>query len=177
MRRSRVIGVLVAGLLAAAAVPARGSAAVAYYEISPPAYFNGSFNQCLDVPGGSINPAVRLQLFHCHGFDSNGAMQLWQFIHVGTDSYRIVNKKSGLCLTAGGEGNGSAVFQDYCGQTITGDVWQVDAEPISGHVRLMNRVVGLCLAAANYPGGGHTAVVVRSCAALQESPQQTFLLG
>jgi Ricin-type beta-trefoil lectin domain len=59
---------------------------------------------CLDVPGGSTQSYVPLQLFHCHGSDSQGAVQRWQFVPEvtasdGTTAYAIVNSSNNLCLT------------------------------------------------------------------------------
>src|SRR5947207_6493850 len=70
------------------------------FEIFPP-FFNTNAPKCLDVPNGSRTRGVRLQVFHCHGFDSNGAMQLWFMENLGTDNsgpFQIRNKNSGLCL-------------------------------------------------------------------------------
>lgn len=70
------------------------------FEIFPP-FFNTNAPKCLDVPNGSATRGTPLQVFHCHGFDSNGAPQLWFFENLGTDNsgpYQIRNKASQLCI-------------------------------------------------------------------------------
>ena len=45
---------------------------------------NGLGNtMCVDVPGGSTSPGALLQLYHCHGYASDGGPQRWQFINMG----------------------------------------------------------------------------------------------
>src|SRR5437763_10278057 len=34
---------------------------------------------CVDVPGGSMSAGTGIQLFHCHGYGSDGGPQRWHF--------------------------------------------------------------------------------------------------
>src|SRR5262249_9111182 len=59
---------------------------------------------CVDVPGGSSQEGLLLQLWHCHGSDSQGAPQRWQFIRWGTDpdghpAYLVENTGNHLCIS------------------------------------------------------------------------------
>lgn len=80
-------------------------------------------NECLDIPDGSADPNVRLQLFACHG----GPNQLWSlhapapFLHTrGAPrdvEYLIRSEATGLCLRATTTG----VYQTACGSPC--DPW------------------------------------------------------
>ena len=77
-----VAGMLAVGLVTTTAATAHADVTVdpnIYYEIFP-RYFNPTKPKCLDVPSGSSSLGLRLQVFHCHGFASNGAPQLWKFV-------------------------------------------------------------------------------------------------
>jgi hypothetical protein len=81
-----------------------------------------SNTMCVDVPGGSSQEGLRLQLWHCHGSDSQGAPQRWQFIFYGTDpaghpAYVIRNIGNNLCMTWGLVFNPNPpgnIFQEPC---------------------------------------------------------------
>jgi hypothetical protein len=55
---------------------------------------------CLDVPSGSSTAGLRLQMYHCHGYASNGGPQRWVFVHISDGSYQIENWANHLCVTA-----------------------------------------------------------------------------
>jgi hypothetical protein len=62
---------------------------------------------CVDDPGGSARAYQDLQLYHCHGYDSHGSPQRWQFIYSdrlsqdwGVPVYFVRNTGSNLCLGA-----------------------------------------------------------------------------
>jgi hypothetical protein len=87
------------------------------------------FPVCLDVPGASTSTGVQLQMYHCHGYDSNGGPQRWTFVHISDGSYEIFNQASKLCITPlpGFDPRfGAAIVQEPCG-FYPGQEWrQVD---------------------------------------------------
>src|SRR5581483_3097295 len=117
--RRRLAGVLATVALAAGMTLAGTGTARA--DIIPPVaqwaeiyspYLNGQgFSVCFDDPSGSTASGTVLQLFHCHGYASNGAPQRWVFIQPedsngnliyddGHPIYEIYSSAGGLCLTA-----------------------------------------------------------------------------
>ncbi len=92
MRIRRMAAVFLAGVFATGislGLPQAAHATVVpdpnWNEIFSPGLQARSNTLCLDVPGGSSQEALRLQLWRCHGSDSQGAPQRWQFIRWGTD--------------------------------------------------------------------------------------------
>jgi hypothetical protein len=84
----------------------------AWYEIYAPLFFNGSYNECVDVPGATTSFS-NLQIFHCHGYASNGANQRWVFVYDPNHAaYEIMNVHSGLCMVWGG--TGAKVHHNTC---------------------------------------------------------------
>jgi hypothetical protein len=66
-------------------------------------YITPTMHKCLDIPTSGV---LYAQIYHCHGYASNGANQLWQFVPLGNGSYWIVNKYWGDCLVANSPSSG-----------------------------------------------------------------------
>src|SRR5690242_14658970 len=99
---------MAAALMAAASLAASVSlttAGPAYADSPDPAWneiYSPVNNLCVDDPGGARTAGTPLQLFHCHGYSSDGAPQRWHFDDTGRalaghgEIYRIMNTGSGL---------------------------------------------------------------------------------
>lgn len=75
---------------------------------------NIAYNKCLDVPGGSHNNGVQLQLYPCN----NTGAQLWMWDDpVGGSLSEIVNWDSGKCIDVynWSQQNGGVIDQWTCG--------------------------------------------------------------
>jgi hypothetical protein len=137
MRIRRIATLLSTGVLAVGLAIGTGGAA-AYANVAPPAVpwwselFNpllpmigDSYRLCMDVPRGSSTPGLRLQMYHCHGYDSSGYAQRWIFEPVGDGySYRIYNQANLLCVTAMPGGGSGDVQQRACGSQ-DGQTWRL----------------------------------------------------
>jgi hypothetical protein len=55
---------------------------------------NQGSQKCMDVPGGSTDPQIKIQQFKCHG----GPDQQWRFTPAEDGFFVIYNVNSGLCL-------------------------------------------------------------------------------
>lgn len=136
-----------------------------YYEIFPP-YANPAQHKCLDVPGGTTTEGVALQVFHCHGYDSHGGPQLWQFVGLGGGLYWIVNQASGRCL--GGFYTSTAgigqTAQYACG-AVSYLEWRMvpSAFDPDGFELASPWVTGYCLSTRDSRGDDHTPVVLYPC--------------
>jgi hypothetical protein len=95
-----------------------------------------------------------MQLYHCHGFASDGAPQRWTFIPVGTNLYLIYNSASGLCLQ---DSDPQDIVQDSCA-AVDWMEWQIGATPYDPNMILLQSHYwpNWCLAAANASGNDHT---------------------
>lgn len=96
---------LVCGLTAGAAGPARADVippSGTWAEITAP--YTATHSLCLDDPSGSATVGTQLQIFHCHGYASNGLPQRWYFsgpLILGPgDAVYEINTKYGLCVGA-----------------------------------------------------------------------------
>jgi hypothetical protein len=141
-------------------------------EIWAPYLTAQSNTMCVDAPGGTTTRGAHLQLFHCHGYASNGAPQRWQFIPTGQSDgwpiYLIRNVTSGLCITA----TSSGVTQDTCDASIFSEWslrtenWQT-ADPNFSlalvYSGLADGSQSTCLAAANSTDSNHTLLVTAPC--------------
>jgi hypothetical protein len=202
MKRSmRLAGVLAAiGLAGALTVAGSG---VARASVTPPAsggwaeIFNPylraqGFPLCADEPNGSSAQFLKIDLFHCHGYASNGAPQRWAFVPDGTSGifgnfpvYHIENLHSGLCLglsTADVSNTaGRDVDQQTCASLDTD--WILRAiDPTGPNPDFqLEALVGFpfintwCLAASNFTGNNNTRLVNEPCS--PTDTRQLFNLG
>jgi hypothetical protein len=143
-------------------------------EIWTPDITAQSNTMCVDAPGGTRTPGAHLQLFHCHGYASDGAPQRWQFVPTGGSDgwpiYQIRNVTSGLCITA----TSSGITQDACGASIF-SYWsmrsevQWETDPNFSLALVFSGLDGPCLAASNSSDSNHTALVLASCNTAQHT--------
>jgi hypothetical protein len=86
------------------------------------------YSLCLDVPSGSGDPGRLLQVYHCHGYASNGNPQRWVFVHISDGSYEIENFGNHLCVTIGSQFSSSPrvgyIQQEPCG-AFRGQEWNI----------------------------------------------------
>ncbi|WP_433200480.1 RICIN domain-containing protein [Dactylosporangium sp. CS-047395] len=166
------------------AVPPSG----VFSEIFPP-FISARSPICLDEPGGSAKLYLQMQLYHCHGYASNGGPQRWFWQPqpaLGSNVYRILSADNHtnpyLCLGVffGNPGPGSAVVQAGCTNT-TGFDWVLVPSAVAPHfqLQLLSRP-SLCLAAADTSGANDTKVVVHTCVTptvFYEPPDLTWQIG
>jgi Ricin-type beta-trefoil lectin domain-like len=67
------------------------------------------YSLVLDVSGGSTSAGANVIQWYGHG----GANQRWNFVELPNGNERIVNQKSGMCLTTSGVA-GQQLYQWYC---------------------------------------------------------------
>ena len=77
---------------------------------------NLAYNKCIDVPGGSLQNGVQLQLWPCN----NTGAQWWNWDDLsggGANNSNIRNWNSGKCIdvSAWGQNNGAVIQQWTCG--------------------------------------------------------------
>jgi len=171
---------LAAGLALNAAGPAGASVNPVpgtFYELYLPNLANPSYNVCLDVPNASPASSIGMQIYHCHGYASNGGGQRWEMDWVGS-GYEIVNLRSVLCLTW--QGPGQVVNQQPCDRDLY-EQWNFQETVGVPNVFQLYSLEDTedCLAAANNSGGNSTQVIAQSCAFVGDSrlSQQYFALG
>jgi hypothetical protein len=89
--------------------------------IAPEINSNGNI-MCADDPGWSVAEYQPLQLWHCHGYASNGQPQRWRFQYVGhndTAMYQIFLQDVGCIsldarITDYAKWQGSNIVMDHC---------------------------------------------------------------
>jgi hypothetical protein len=122
---------------------------------------------CVDVPGGTTAPGARLQLYHCHGYASDGAPQRWHFL--GGRFSEVSNPGSDLCIgfpDGGAPAGGARLIQESCDQAPG---WQLVPRGRDGadpHFVLETSGPGgpaLCMAAADLSDDNQTPLVAAPC--------------
>jgi hypothetical protein len=142
-----------------------------------------SNTMCVDVPSGSRSVGAALQVFHCHGYGSDGAPQRWHFNFVGSvlngdRVYQIWNTNSGLCI---GFANNSAVVgtrlvQEGCDQAPLWAERLSLANGVNPYIELIALNTNLCMAAANMSDANQTPLVATNCQGFID-PTQDLVLG
>lgn len=201
-RRMRLAGALAAIALAAGMTLAGTGTARA--DVAPPSgwseiyspYLHGQgITLCFDDTNGSTSSGTQVQLYHCHGYASNGAPQRWVFIQPedlngnpiydtnGSPVYEIYNLGAGLCLTAQNLLAGMPLTMGTCNRaTSTGQTWwelpgvgsptgpgfEIFPWPVS-------HSYGNCVAASNASGNNHTRLVMEPCD--PSNTARVFMLG
>jgi hypothetical protein len=85
-------------------------------------------NKCLDVPGGTITP-IQVSQWDCN---HNPAQDFdFELVNDTTDTYRIANTQSGLCLSVpnGANASGTPISQNTC-STSPDNLWKL--RPLNG---------------------------------------------
>ena len=192
MRKGRMAALLGAGVLALSLSIGLASTAHAsdptvpsetWNEIFVP-FDNGLGNTlCVDVPGGTTAPGAQLQLYHCHGYASDGAPQRFSWdcdfgisCALGGEDFKMFNVSSQLCIgvPSGNAVNGARLIQESC-RDITDVGWTMVKQNTNGTDPLFvlesdaNR--GLCMAAGNLLDGNRTPLVVANCNGFSDSAQ------
>ena len=189
-RRMRLAGVLTAIALAAGMTLAGTGTARAdvtppsgWAEIYSPYLHAQGITLCFDDTNGSTSSGTQVQLYHCHGYASNGAPQRWVFIQPednngnliydsnGSPVYEIYNLAAGLCLTAQNLLAGMPLTLGTCNRaTTTGQIWWelpgVGSPSGPGFEIFpwpVNFSYGNCVAASNASGNNHTRLVMEPC--------------
>jgi hypothetical protein len=203
MRRiTRLAGVLAA--IAVAAGMTLAGTGVARADVIPPSsgwaeiyspYLNTQgFSLCFDDTNGSTSSGNQVQLYHCHGYASNGAPQRWVFIQPednngnpiydtnGSPVYEIYNLAAGLCLTAQNLLAGMPLTMGTCNRTTTtGQIWWElpgVGSPSGPSFEIfpwpVNYTYGNCVAASNLTSNNNTRLVMEPC---NGSSGRVFRLG
>ncbi|HVQ91486.1 MAG TPA: RICIN domain-containing protein [Mycobacteriales bacterium] len=163
----KTVGLLVSGISAMCFMVAAAPAAHAdivppvdgWAELFPP--FNNPGNpKCADVPNGTSTPEQILQVFHCHGYASNGAPQRFRFISLGDGTYWIQNLASGLCMEA--TVDGLEVEQNNCFATDRFR-WQFLPTAIDPNAFQLRNIYFNCLGLQNVPVQDHDRLKLRPC--------------
>jgi hypothetical protein len=138
----------VAGALAAAALAAgltMAGTGTARADVVPASTWNEIFAPEINASGnimcadnfGSNAQFQNLQLWHCHGYASNGTPQRWHltfagnFLGSGPPMYQISNVGSGLCIGLdpnrmnAGTVAGSNLLQESCSNSSFMTVWEL----------------------------------------------------
>jgi hypothetical protein len=157
-------GAAQAATTAAAAIKPLPPAIGTNYEIFSP--YLAPSPECVDVPGATRTLYAPLQAFHCHGYASDGANQLWGFDFWDNGPISVINKLNGECIAPevrfGPVGPGTAVEQGPCDNY---SFWQIvpSAFDANGFELEDFGFPGLCMAASDQSGGDHTPLVLRAC--------------
>jgi hypothetical protein len=149
------------GVAQATPTPQLGS----WYEVSNPLI---NSQECLDAPApnGTFGSPVgiKLQIWHCHGYDSDGLVQRWYF-NTGPNTpgvYTVENGRSLACAQSSFSA-GDSVAENICGSDR--DSWVMLPSPFgSDYFLLQNVGTQLCMAQANTSASNGTRIIVKSCA-------------
>ncbi|HVQ93612.1 MAG TPA: ricin-type beta-trefoil lectin domain protein [Mycobacteriales bacterium] len=170
MRLRKTVGVLFAGILATCFMTAAAPAAHAD-PTPPPAdqwaelflpFNNPGNHKCADIPSGTSSHSEHLQVFHCHGYASNGGPQRFRLIPVPDGTYRIQNFANNLCMVP--DSIPPLVHQDVCDPANVAFRWQIIPTPINPDAfRLRNPAIGGCLGVLNVPVQDHDQLRLRGC--------------
>jgi Ricin-type beta-trefoil lectin domain-like len=153
-----------------------------YYEIYLP-YVSPSTPKCLDVPGGTTAPGAGLQIYHCHGYASNGAPQLFELISKTVDGatvYKIVNNASGECVAPGTTDPSNAIDSRVKQFDCTSSnffEWYVAPDPANPGYDFKLRswyYSDLCMGVFNTSAGDQAPVVLEPCNGIHDAMTWRF---
>jgi Ricin-type beta-trefoil lectin domain len=142
-------------------------------EIFPPLTDNLA---CLDDPSGSATSGTMLQLFHCHGYASNGGPQRWLFNAWGAPNVQNLYHINSHNLCLGGDPNhgltpGERAELVTCSGLVGGPIWKLHSRnAYSGDPYFMLVLGGgdpsssnYCLALPNFSGSNGEPVILEPC--------------
>jgi hypothetical protein len=124
---------------------------------------------CLDDPNGTSAVGTPLQVFHCHGYGSDGAPQRWDFnplAFYGQSVYNIF--KAGRCISVDSPTSplgGARVRLETCG--ILGEPWHLislGADSVAyPDFELEFSHSGYCMTLPDWSGRNGEPVVLEPC--------------
>ena len=127
---------------------------------------------CLDDPGGSTAVNTPLELWHCHGYDSQGAPQRWYFGHASPiinpgDGYQVgVGSNPMRCLGHDSGNSQLAGNRVMLNQCYIGPLWDIlsrnaySGDPVF-QLELFH--TGYCLALPDLSGGNAEPLMLEPC--------------
>ena len=122
---------------------------------------------CVDVAGGTTAPGTQLQLYHCHGYASDGAPQRWHFLGGGSPRCRT---RTAACASASRQAAPPSTAPAWCRRDATMvPAWQPVRQSRDGadpHFVLETSGPGgpaLCLTAGNLSDNNQTPLVAAAC--------------
>ena len=131
---------------------------------------------CLDDPSGSATSGTMLQLFHCHGYASNGGPQRWLFNAWGAPNVQNLYHINSHNLCLGGDPNhgltpGERAELVTCSGLVGGPIWKLHSRnAYSGDPYFMLVLGGgdpssnnYCLALPNFSGSNGEPVILEPC--------------
>jgi hypothetical protein len=154
-----------------------------YVGIFNPFLYARTNTLCFDDPGGSTSNGVRVQLYHCHPYASDGAPQRWVFIQAedpngnfvyysGLPVYSIYNLAAGRCLAVTSQLAGTPPILVNC--SAAGTWWQA-----GGNISIPNQFLlspwpldppwpfyngpRTCVAADNFSDASPTPLKLATC--------------
>jgi hypothetical protein len=173
-RSSKVAGVLSALALAGGLTMATPGTARADVVPQPPwsEIFPPLTNQlaCLDDPNGSATPNTHIQLWHCHGYATNGGPQRWLFglwgtLSPGNTGYQI--RSHNLCLGPAQSGPLAGARVTLISCNAFGPLWALHSRnAYSGDPYFtleLGLTTGYCMALPDFSGGNAEPVVLEPC--------------
>jgi hypothetical protein len=121
---------------------------------------------CADVINGSTSEGAGLQVFHCHGYASNGGAQRFRFVNLGDNRYWVVNAQSARCVSASvfDVTHMGQLFQTTCAAASWMEWLLVPSlfDP-EGFFFVNQAFTQYCMAAANNQGD-HAIMTMNTCA-------------
>jgi hypothetical protein len=146
-------------------------------EIFPPLTDNLA---CLDDPSGSATSGTTLQLFHCHGYASNGGPQRWLFNAGGAPNVQNIYHVNSHNLCLGPDPHhvltpGERAELVTCSGIFGGPLWTLHSRnAYSGDPYFMLELgvrdlsSSYCLALPDFSGGNGEPVILEPCNASDE---------
>jgi hypothetical protein len=117
---------------------------------------------CLDSPNSQL-----VQLWHCHGSDSAGILQRWQFTYQPQVSaawnepvYSVEDLYTQSCLRAVSLASGQPVVEGLCSNSFVVATLALGTNPLLG---LSALGTNLCLEPANFSDSNGTRLVWNTC--------------
>jgi Ricin-type beta-trefoil lectin domain len=173
-RAGRLAGILAAVVVAGGITVA--SAGTARADVVPPSgtwseIVAGYLDQeaCLDDPGGANQTGDPLELWHCHGYDSRGSAQQWNFALISIFNpplYSLYSPSPSHCLgvndTTLRSGDRLVLVKCFFGAPY----WNVlsrNAYPGDPAFELEYGQTGYCMTMPDWSGGNAEPVLIRPC--------------
>jgi hypothetical protein len=198
MKRVTRLAGAVAAIALAAGMTLAGTG-VARADVIPPAGWSEIYSPnlhgqgltlCLDDPASSTTSGTKVQLYHCHGYASNGAPQRWLFIQPVDSNgnplsdgdppvYQVYNVAAGLCLTVTSLATGTPAILGSCNLATAKGItlWRLLSTGNSTFQLLVFEPVyyDMCAVASNASGSNGTRLVIQPCNS--KNPSEIFSLG
>jgi hypothetical protein len=141
---------------------------------------NGKSGNCVGITGASTGAGAQARQFFCDGRDQAADHQFFQLRSSGSDTFNLVNGRSGMCLGVDGAStaDGALIMQFPCASPspVNNQAWRF-VNSSGSYFQVQNGKSGKCLSVAENSDAHDVILLQVTCSPLGSVNHQTWVFS